>query len=59
MDLKFILGRKEGMTQIFTSDGEAVPVTVVTAGPCFVVQVKSPDTDGYSAVQLGGLLVQS
>lgn len=53
MDLKFILGRKEGMTQVFTPEGEAIPVTVVEAGPCTVVQVKTPDSDGYSSVQLG------
>jgi large subunit ribosomal protein L3 len=53
VDLKFILGRKEGMTQIFTEQGNLVPVTVVVAGPCYVVQVKTPETDGYSAVQVG------
>jgi len=50
---KFILGRKEGMTQVYTPKGEVIPVTVVEAGPCFVVQVKTPDSDGYSAVQVG------
>jgi len=48
-----IIGRKLGMTQIFDDAGAAVPVTVVEAGPCPVVQVKTPETDGYSAVQLG------
>ena len=48
-----ILGKKVGMTQIFDDDGRAVPVTVVEAGPCIVVQRKSADTDGYEAVQLG------
>ncbi|MBM3755502.1 MAG: 50S ribosomal protein L3 [Acidobacteria bacterium] len=48
-----ILGKKIGMTQIFNADGQVVPVTVVKAGPCVVVQRKTPATDGYSAVQLG------
>ena len=48
-----ILGKKVGMTQIFDDDGNAVPVTVVEAGPCIVVQRKSTETDGYEAVQLG------
>jgi len=50
---KYILGRKEGMTQIFDSEGNQVPVTVIEAGPCRVVQVKSTETDGYDAVQVG------
>ena len=48
-----ILGKKVGMTQIFDDDGRAVPVTVVEAGPCIVVQRKSTESDGYEAVQLG------
>lgn len=48
-----ILGKKIGMTQVFRPDGQAVPVTVLKAGPCMVVQRKSPTTDGYDAVQLG------
>ena len=48
-----ILGSKLGMTQIFDEAGNAVPVTVIQAGPCVVVQVKTPQVDGYSAVQLG------
>jgi large subunit ribosomal protein L3 len=48
-----ILGRKLGMTQIFLPDGTAVPATVIKAGPCVVVQSKTPATDGYEAVQLG------
>jgi large subunit ribosomal protein L3 len=48
-----ILGRKIGMTQIFRADGEAVPVTVVKAGPCLVVQKKDAEKDGYVAIQLG------
>lgn len=51
-EVKGILGRKIGMTQIFGEDGRAIPVTVVEAGPCRVAQVKTPETDGYSAVQL-------
>ena len=50
---KGIIGRKLGMTQIFTEDGTAIPVTVIEAGPCFVVQKKTAETDGYDAVQLG------
>jgi len=48
-----ILGKKLGMTQIFDQAGNAVPVTVVEAGPCVVTQIKTPDTDGYAAIQLG------
>lgn len=48
-----LIGKKLGMTQIFTDTGAAVPVTVVQAGPCPVVQVKNPDDNGYAAVQLG------
>jgi large subunit ribosomal protein L3 len=48
-----ILGKKLGMTQIYEEDGTAVPVTVVKAGPCLVVQRKSADGDGYRAVQIG------
>ncbi|MEE8603068.1 50S ribosomal protein L3 [Euzebya tangerina] len=50
---KAILGTKLGMTQVFDDDGRVVPVTVVKAGPCPVVQVRTPDRDGYAAVQLG------
>ncbi|NJN87495.1 MAG: 50S ribosomal protein L3 [Leptolyngbyaceae cyanobacterium SL_7_1] len=48
-----ILGTKLGMTQIFDDAGKAIPVTVVQAGPCTITQVKTAQTDGYSAVQLG------
>lgn len=48
-----ILGRKLGMTQIFNDKGEAVPVTVIEAGPCVVAQVRTTERDGYEAVQLG------
>ncbi len=50
---KGILGKKLGMTQIFNEEGALVPVTVIEAGPCTVVQKKTVDNDGYSAVQLG------
>jgi large subunit ribosomal protein L3 len=48
-----ILGKKIGMTQVFRPDGQAVPVTLLKAGPCMVVQRKTATTDGYDAVQLG------
>jgi len=48
-----ILGKKIGMTQVFRPDGQVVPVTLLKAGPCVVVQRKNPVVDGYSAVQLG------
>ena len=50
---KAILARKVGMTQIFGEDGVLVPVTVLKAGPCYVTQVKTEETDGYNAVQVG------
>ena len=48
-----LIGRKVGMTQVFETDGTVVPATVIKAGPCVVVQTKTPQTDGYEAVQLG------
>ncbi len=48
-----LIGKKLGMTQIFDEQGNAIPVTVVEAGPCTVVQVKTPERDGYHAIQLG------
>jgi large subunit ribosomal protein L3 len=48
-----IIGKKLGMTQVFTEDGERVPVTVIEAGPCPVTAKRDPDRDGYAAVQLG------
>lgn len=48
-----LLGRKVGMTRFYTEDGKNIPVTVIEAGPCAVTQVKTAETDGYSAVQLG------
>ena len=50
---KAIIGRKLGMTQLFAEDGKVIPVTVIEAGPCPVVQVKTLERDGYSAVKLG------
>ncbi len=50
---KAIVGKKIGMTQVFTDDGRLVPVTVVEAGPCKVVQKKTTESDGYEAVQVG------
>jgi large subunit ribosomal protein L3 len=51
--MKGIIGKKVGMTQLFDDNGTVVPVTVIEAGPCYVTQVKTVDTDGYNAVQLG------
>jgi large subunit ribosomal protein L3 len=51
--LKGLIGKKIGMTQIFDESGAAIPVTVIEAGPCYVTQVRLPEKDGYSAVQLG------
>lgn len=51
--MKAILGKKVGMTQIFNEQGEAVPVTVIEAGPCYVTQVRTVERDGYRAAQLG------
>ena len=51
--MKGILGRKVGMTQVFNEDGTVVPVTVIEAGPCVVLQKKQLDTDGYEAIQVG------
>lgn len=50
---KGILGRKVGMTRLFTESGEVVPVTVIQAGPCYVTQIKTADKDGYNAIQIG------
>lgn len=51
--MKGIIGKKVGMTQLFDENGVVVPVTVIEAGPCYVTQVKTVDSDGYNAVQLG------
>ena len=51
--MKTLIGKKVGMTQIFDEKGNVIPVTVIEAGPCNVVQVKTVETDGYNAIQLG------
>jgi large subunit ribosomal protein L3 len=51
--LKGLIGKKIGMTQIFDDNGTAIPVTIIEAGPCYVTQIRSVETEGYSAVQLG------
>ncbi len=51
--MKFILGKKLGMTQVFDEDGRIVPVTLIEAGPCWVSQVKAREKDGYQSVQIG------
>ncbi len=51
--VKGLIGKKVGMTQVFSEDGAVIPVTVIQAGPCWVTQVKTSETDGYLAVQLG------
>jgi len=53
MPVQGLIGKKVGMTQVYADDGRAIPVTVIEAGPCVVVQRKSAPKDGYSAVQLG------
>ncbi len=55
---KGLIGKKIGMTQIFDENGVAIPVTLIEAGPCYVTQVRTPQSDGYSAVQLGFLEVK-
>ena len=52
-NVKGLLGTKLGMTQTWDANNKVVPVTVIQAGPCVVTQVRSPEKDGYSAVQLG------
>ena len=54
--MKAILGKKIGMTQIFSPEGKAIPVTVIEAGPCTVIQTKTTDNDGYEAIQVGSAL---
>lgn len=51
--MKFILGKKLGMSQMFDKDGKVIPVTLIEAGPCFVAQIKKNDNDGYEAIQFG------
>ena len=50
---KGLIGKKLGMTQIFDEQGKVIPVTVIEAGPCVVAQVKTVESDGYNAIQLG------
>jgi large subunit ribosomal protein L3 len=51
--LKFILGKKQGMSQIFDKEGNVIPVTVIEAGPCFIAQIKTKEKDGYNSIQIG------
>lgn len=48
-----LLGRKRGMTQVFTEKGQVVPVTVLEVGPCYVTQIRTPDKEGYASIQIG------
>ena len=50
---KTLVGKKIGMTQVFDETGKVIPVTVIEAGPCIIAQVKTVETDGYNAIQLG------
>ena len=54
-----ILGTKLGMTQIFDESGLAIPVTIIKAGPCLITQIKTLETDGYTAIQVGYSEIQS
>ena len=51
--MRGLIGKKIGMTQVFNSEGQSVPVTVIEAGPCVVTQVKTQKNDGYEAIQVG------
>lgn len=51
--MRGILGKKVGMTQLFDENGAVVPVTVIEAGPCYITQIKTVETDGYNAIQIG------
>ena len=51
--MRGLIGKKIGMTQIYSDSGSMIPVTVIEAGPCYITQIKSIDKDGYSAVQVG------
>ena len=51
--MAILLGKKVGMTQVYSESGKLVPVSVIQAGPCVVMQIKSAETDGYNAIQLG------
>lgn len=52
-DMRFILGKKIGMSQIFDEKGHVIPVTLITAGPCYITQIKTKEKDGYEALQIG------
>jgi large subunit ribosomal protein L3 len=51
--MKFILGKKLGMSQIFDKEGNVIPITAIEAGPCFITQVKTQEKDGYKSIQIG------
>jgi len=51
--IKFILGKKIGMSQVFDKGGNVIPVTIIEAGPCFITQIKTKDKDDYEAIQIG------
>jgi len=53
-----ILGNKIGMTHIFDKNGSSIPITVLRVGPCFITQIKTIDTDGYNAIQIGYLALK-
>ena len=57
--VKGVLGTKLGMTQLWDEHNKLVPVTVIQAGPCVVTQVRTPEVDGYSAVQLGYVAIKA
>ena len=56
--MKFILGQKIGMSQLFNKEGKLVPVTLVSAGPCYILQKKTKEKDGYSALQVGFVRIE-
>jgi large subunit ribosomal protein L3 len=56
--MKFILGQKLGMSQVFDEEGNAIPVTLIEANPCQVTQIKTKDKDGYEAVQIGCVKIE-
>jgi len=51
--VKGILGKKIGMTRVFRDNGESVPVSVLEVGPCYIIQIKRVDKEGYNAIQIG------
>ncbi len=58
MGVKFILGKKIGMSQLFDKDGKVIPVTLILGGPCYVLQKKTKEKDGYQALQIGFLKIE-